>query len=54
MSNVTVIVVAPPSGEAPSVLQLGAVSYFPDTSGHFSVPALFALPLLASGWTRIS
>lgn len=50
MSNQTTVVMQPPSGESPSVLQLGPTNYQPDTSGHYTVPAPYVGQLLASGW----
>jgi hypothetical protein len=55
MSNTTMITMAPPSGDpVPSVLNLGTTNYFPDASGHFTIPASFQVALLNAGWTRIS
>jgi hypothetical protein len=51
----TTVVVQPPSGQQPSVLQLGANNYFPATDGswQFMIPSFYIPQLLQAGWSVV-
>jgi hypothetical protein len=47
----TTTTMIPPSGSAPSVLQLPAEQVFPDSDGNFVVSTKHIGQLMAAGWS---